>query len=56
MRWREIDELEITTWIGDVVKRDRWVEIEITTWICDKVKRDRWVRDNNLNRWCSEER
>ena len=25
MKWREIDELEITTWIGDVVKRDRWV-------------------------------
>ena len=38
MLWRDIDELEITTWI------------------CDEVKRDRWVRDNNLNRWCSEER
>ena len=38
MQWREIDKLEITTWIGDVVKRDRL------------------VRDNNLNRWCSEER
>ena len=23
--WVKRDELEITTWIGDVVKRDRWV-------------------------------